>query len=210
MYYVGIDQSLTSTGICIISKKSGLLELKTVSSKALVKGADYFEDDRASVYLGTDKRVQGLILRIEQVISSITGNSFGGEVMVGLEQMAFATAPTLGLQLLFQYLILRSQSWGKYNTWIFTPQEVKMFATGEGNARKVDIIREASVVMPNRTWKAKDEDLADSLAIATALEWIHMKSTHFNWVSSDEVKNHVTQQVVLNQKGKPPKKRKRY
>lgn len=128
MHYIGIDQSLTSTGVCIINDEGGLVHHQVISTSK--EDGDLF--DRA--------------LTIARELVTIAKNfQKSGDVFISIEGLAFskfgnATRDLAGLQCAIITLMMHLGVIQDRSIFLVTsPNELKRFATGKGNATKVDM-----------------------------------------------------------------------
>ena len=132
-YFLGIDQSFTSTGIVVLDDIGAMIKFATIKSD---KQLDAFE--RAWL--------------ISQEISNSYINFYAPE-MVGLEGLAFskfgdATRDLAGLQFTLVNCLRHVHSYDEADeelapgtsVIIVSPNELKKFATGKGNAKKQQMV----------------------------------------------------------------------
>lgn len=116
---IGIDQSYTSTGVCVMNSDKQVLELFTIKTPASV--GDIFA------------RANAIADQVAQLVSKYM------PIGIGLEGLAFAmtgdaTRDLAGLQHTIVNKLRYSHNYDKIV--IPTPNTVKKIATGKGNSKK--------------------------------------------------------------------------
>lgn len=116
---IGIDQSYTSTGVCVMTDDKEVLELYTMRTPVTV--GDVFA------------RADAVSNKLAAVVTKYT------PIGIGLEGLAFAmtgsaTRDLAGLQ--FTVVNKLRYAYGFHNIVIPSPNTVKKLATGKGNAKK--------------------------------------------------------------------------
>lgn len=114
-YFIGIDPSLTGTGICIIDRNCKLLSSSLIATKA----KDTIEV-RYSVIIENIKTIDNL----HSSIIAIEGIGFGCRGQ-GMFQLA-------GLHYVIRYFLWKR----KIKFMIVPPTTLKKFVTGKGNSKK--------------------------------------------------------------------------
>lgn len=125
MYYMGIDQSYTSTGMVLIDPRGNMVNHTVVSS--LKADGDYF--NRAKIVA-------------EMVSNQVEVNRefITDDLTVALEGLAFGMRGTTLQQLAgLQFMIVNGLRDIEIEPIILTPSTVKKFATGSGKASKQDM-----------------------------------------------------------------------
>lgn len=156
-YYLGIDQSYTSSGLVLVDYKGIVINHNVVST--LKSGGDYF-------------------YRAKQASEDIRSyvESLNVDLIVGIEGLAFSLrGHTLQNLAGLQFMIINAVRDSGYSIGVFTPSTVKKFATGSGKAKKEDMWE----ALPDKTKKMFEkipksqgrEDLTDAY-------WIAMKTKH--------------------------------
>lgn len=147
-YYIGIDQSYTSTGIVIIDGIDQLIDYKIITS-----------DKSKSIHQRAHDIAEKIMFKIEQY----------NDVYIAIEGLAYgmrgnATRDLAGLQFVIMDNLL------DYNVKIVTPTELKKFATGNGRASKDEMIAKLPEYILNIFNKIKKSkglaDLADAYHLA--------------------------------------------
>ena len=125
MYYMGIDQSYTSTGMVLIDPRGNMVNHNVVSS--LKADGDYF--NRAKIVA-------------EMITSQAQTNIefISDEIEIALEGLAFGMrGHTLQNLAGLQFMIVNNLREIGVNPHVHTPSTVKKFATGSGKAKKDDM-----------------------------------------------------------------------
>lgn len=125
MIYMGIDQSYTSTGICVMTDDATVAE-KMILSKTFKTPKDQDIFERA---WNISEHIVELIQKHNVEIVGIEGLAFG---MTGN-----ATRDLAGLQFL---IVSKVRQIAKKQIVIVSPKSLKLFATKDGKAKKKDMI----------------------------------------------------------------------
>ena len=197
--FIGIDQSINSTGITIQKfEDDKLIEKKfyIIHNSKLTKREQLAESSLASFeYILYDKleksnaisnseyeefKLKNAINISEKIIELIINNSLKlDKVYIGIEGISFNSSQTkslidlAGLSYIIRYSIFKFFNSHQDNLGeliIFTPGEIKKFATGNGNAKKESMIELFKVMHKELSIIPKIDDLADSYWIC---EYLH-------------------------------------
>ena len=153
MIFLGIDQSLTSTGCCVISETGEVLSSDIISSQT--------KDD---VYT----RTWSIMVKLLEIITKYDVTH------VALEGLAFAKTgnATRSLAILQGVIVcyLKFQNSDVLDVKIIPPNCLKKFATGKGKASKTEMMAKVPVELMN-SWKKNYkktslDDLADAYFLA--------------------------------------------
>lgn len=121
MYYLGIDQSYTSSGLVLVDSRGSIINYNVVST--LKVDGDYFSRAKQAS---------------EDIASYV--ESLGVDLEVGIEGLAFSLrGHTLQNLAGLQFMIINAIRESGKNVTVFTPSTVKKFATGSGKAKKDDM-----------------------------------------------------------------------
>jgi len=157
MFYIGIDQSYTSTGMVILNEKKELVSTKILSTNAK---DDIFKRswELSEEIVEEIKCYQPCLISIEGLAFSMTGN---------------ATRDLAGLQFL---IVSKIKFILNHDITIVAPPSLKKFATGNGKAKKEDMINSLPVEIFDyftKTLKIKKTkgltDLTDAYFLASYL-----------------------------------------
>lgn len=123
--FVGIDQSYTSSGYCIVDEAGTVIEIGTVKTSNKTGGDIY-------------TRAQSVAVALEQLVKQYDPH------MCGIEGLAFgmrgdATRDLAGLQFVIITQFRRETNYGE-NMVIVSPNAVKKFATSKGKASKQEMV----------------------------------------------------------------------
>lgn len=148
---LGIDQSLTSIGLCLLGKKGGIINLSCFTSKHAnsKRLADYAAQFTKYLHIYHPK-----IFALERpAISHGQGASHTGGTM-------FYIGTVFGiLQLLWQ-------QYRKTDPYLIPASTIKLFATGKGNSSKSQMIKCALKEYAVDLEGSGADDIADALFIA--------------------------------------------
>lgn len=141
MKILGIDPSLTSTGL------------------ALVEGGKVLDTKRVKSKLAGHRRVDYILSAIEDQLTS-------GSVMVGIEGPAMGAKGSAVVQIFGLWGVITHT----LHTWavpyyVVPPSNLKKYATGKGNADK-DTVLAAVVLRYQHLVTVTSNDVADALTIA--------------------------------------------
>ena len=168
MVYVGIDQSLTSTAVCIIEDNKD--PVYHVIVPKITKKMQSLNHERITYhqYTKTDDITHN-INSICNLIEGILLLYVGKEMRISLENVAFAASGRSLIDLsMLNGAIRRSFPSIK----AFPPTEIKKFFTGNGQATKDVMVYTWSKLDPIDTKGNKVDDIADSYAMANLLKTI--------------------------------------
>lgn len=209
-YVIGIDQSLSKTGICFLGGPEKI-QLMEVKSKPLKAEVDFPSNNRSlkanALRIRASKQATDIANSI-MAIAPADGKIRSERPHIGIEQITFSKMRD-GLVLLYHYLI-EKLLWEGYHVFIVVPQEAKEFATGESGARKTEMVDAANRVFPELKLKYKEDDLADAIAIASVVEWMKTPTPKRKWGSSIEVRDRIALAVrdnIVAKAGKGKKKK---
>ncbi len=196
--YIGIDQSINSTGITIqkfdnnnlIDKKfyiihnSKLTKKETIAQEELnnfeyvlydkleksqSKNNSELEEFKLRNIISISNCIIDLIIRnmnkLDRIYIGIEGISFNSSQSKSLIDLA-------GLSYIIRYNLYKffiSHQDNIGDLFVFTPGEIKKFATGNGNAKKESMIELFKVMNPELNIVPKIDDLADSYWICEYL-----------------------------------------
>jgi len=158
MKFVGIDPSLTSTGLIVLNDK-GLIEIQ----RLIKTKPDKEIEDRLS-YLSSE------ILRI---LSAMQYDSFlqnaarfqaGSVPIIHIEGLSFGARGQGIMQLAGLHFILRTQMKANgFSYKVIAPTELKKYVTGKGNAQK-----QVMLMKTLKRWNVEFEsdDLCDAFGLA--------------------------------------------
>lgn len=123
--FVGIDQSYTSSGYCVIDESGAVLEVGTIKTSINDEGDIY---DRANTVSSA----------LVDLVKKYDPNN------VGIEGLAFskfgnATRDLAGLQFVIITQFRRETKYGE-NMVIVSPNALKKFATSKGSASKQEMV----------------------------------------------------------------------
>ena len=196
--YIGIDQSINSTGITIqkfennklIEKKFYIIHNSKLTKKEIIaqeslnnfeyvlydkleksnsKTNSEFEEFKLKNTVSISNRIIDIIIdnmsKIDRVYIGLEGISFNSSQSKSLIDLA-------GLSYIIRYNLYKffiSHQDNIGDLFVFTPGEIKKFATGNGNAKKESMIELFKVMHPELTIIPKLDDLADSYWICEYL-----------------------------------------
>ena len=176
MTYAGIDQSINSTGICILDNGQEYFYIikpapKTNKEKLVESAITNFEyciypHDNISTYKTNSEREiakTNNILRISNVVQQILAKH--NVDYVCMEGISYGSRTSSLCDLAGLNYILRSTI-GLYNLYIATPSEVKKYWTGIGNCNKSLMIEQFVESRPLFSSLPKNDDIADACAMA--------------------------------------------
>jgi len=197
--YIGIDQSVNSTGVTVIDGDNTRFYL--VKSKPLTKreaiAADSIscmrcivyqklERDNGDSYTTSEMKKLKNHIEISNIISSIVTESAKGgeETYIAMEGVSFGSTSTnsivdlamLSAVIRCKILEIADKSNGKMSLHILTPSEVKKFASGNGTASKEILSKMFLSLFSKLSAIKKVDDLADSFWIASYIREMHIPS----------------------------------
>ena len=197
--FIGIDQSINSTGICVkICKDNELIKehFYIITNKVTKKALAYSETLDNFDYIFYDKKEKSdslnndefewykllnNILISDNIIEIIEKNisSFLDRVYIGMEGISYQSSQTkslldlAGLSTLIRYRLYKYFNSHQDNIGelkIFTPGEVKKFATGNGNSSKDVMVGLFKTAFKEIAQLPKIDDIADAYWICTYLK----------------------------------------
>ena len=171
MHYLGIDQSLTSTGVVVLDDQLSLVDYQIISS-----------DPSKSVY----SRSWSILQKIREMIVKHAVNYVGIEGLA-MTMKGNATRSLAILQGVIVTDLLFNPPEGNLLSQkaleIISPSQLKKFATGNGKANKADMIKALppSVIEEMKKGVAKKSinDLADAYFLARYLHQFHYQISDF-------------------------------
>ena len=161
MYFIGIDQSLTNTGVCVLRYNPGISThfLGSFKSKPIkTPGAT-----RSTLDLLKLRRIDTIV---DDVISQLKKLDISEPPFVAIESPSFSVQ-NVDLSILYGKMADRLWDWvyecppdvsGIDQVIIVMPTELKSFVTGKGNADKDAMVFATSV---------RDHNQADAFGLAT-------------------------------------------
>jgi Holliday junction resolvasome RuvABC endonuclease subunit len=120
--FLGIDQSFTSTGICVLDENGVIVHHQTVSTTDVDHG-DIF--NRAIVVV---EKIEELVVQYHPRMIALEGLAFS--------KFGNATRDLAGLQMVIVASLRRRNPIWKDNLVIVSPNLLKKYATGSGSADK--------------------------------------------------------------------------
>lgn len=123
--FVGIDQSYTCSGYCVVDETGNVIELGTVKTSIKDDGDIY---NRAMIVTNA----------LKDLIGKHDPHSFGIEGLA-FSMMGNATRDLAGLQFIIITQFRRETKYGN-NMVIVSPNTLKKFATTKGNAKKQEMV----------------------------------------------------------------------
>lgn len=197
--FIGIDQSINSTGITIqkfdeevlLDKKfyiihNSKLTKKEIAAEEALNNFEYILYDKLEKANSSSNseyeafKMRNAINISENIIDLIIRNiNKLDKVYIGIEGISFNSTQTkslidlAGLSYIIRYNIFKFFNSHKDNQGeliIFTPGEIKKFATGNGNAKKESMISLFNAMHNELRIIPKIDDLADSYWIC---EYLH-------------------------------------
>lgn len=182
MIFIGIDQSINSTGICVIKDneeyfyiiKHGKLSKKEQIAHDSISNLNYILYEHYDLSLFTnnsDKEIAKTynILNIVKEIDNII-NSFEGDKFICMEGLSYGSQRTNALCDLSGLNFLIRQKFLGPNLYIATPSEVKKFATNNGNCNKQIMIDLFLSTHTNFDIVPKCDDIADAYYLAQLIK----------------------------------------
>lgn len=146
MKIVGIDQSLTNTGLATVQDGAFTFTGRISTDKMKVKG---------------HKRIDVILDKTMETI----GSAGPADVLVGLEGPAMSAKGSAVVQIFGLYAVLTRELYRAGLTYfVATPQHVKQYATGKGNANKDEVL--AAVIRRHPDIDFASNDIADAMMIA--------------------------------------------
>lgn len=151
MVFLGLDISLTATGVCTMNTDSGVIEANTIATDTL-RG----EARLSFIY---DKLMQQIIDHID--FACIEGYSYNSQG----KQFELGEAGGIARLVLAQK---------KINFKVIPPQSLKKFVTGNNNADKDEMMQ---TIINEHKQKFDDDNQYDAYGLATIAQHIHEKIT---------------------------------
>ncbi|MFL1706592.1 crossover junction endodeoxyribonuclease RuvC [Campylobacter sp. MOP7] len=159
--FMGIDQSLTHTGVCIIS------HTPTSTDILYAKGIKVSSDE------SVERRIYGIVSVIKNTILEF------GVDFVGLEGLAYNMSGTNNARILggLFFCILNALISLNVPYDIYAPKSIKKFATGNGGAKKNEVVdaldtedaKTLSDISRIKISSQKFQDIADSFWVCKQL-----------------------------------------
>lgn len=194
--YIGIDQSINSTGICVKlyeNKKLIKEHFYIITNKATKKALTYSETLDNFDYILYDKKEKSEskdnnefeqnkllnnILITDNILDIIKSNMTSplDRIYVGMEGISYQSGQTKslldlsGLSTLIRYRIYKYFQSHQDNIGelkVFTPSEIKKFASGNGNCSKEVMISLFKTAYKEIAQLPKIDDIADAYWICT-------------------------------------------
>lgn len=194
-YFIGIDQSLNSTGLCILTfdneklkkeyfaiiKTSKLSKKETEAEKTnknfnyhiteIVNLKDYENNNHYKEYYKTLNFISVLDKIFEIICSNVKGKS--SNIYIVQEGISYGSSirtksifDLAGLNYMLRYKLLDfSKKFANSKFWIIPPTEIKKFATGKGNANKDLIVTTFKTIYPDFDLP-KIDDICDAYFMA--------------------------------------------
>lgn len=146
MKIVGVDQSLRNTGLATIERGVFISTGRVSTEKMNVKG---------------HSRIDVIIDEIMRTV----GDTPSASVRVGIEGPAMSAKGSAVVQIFGLYGILcRELYLAGLRYYVVTPQSVKQYATGKGNASKDEVL--AAMIRRHPEVDFFSNDIADAMAVA--------------------------------------------
>jgi len=172
MYSIGIDQSLTNTGVVIIKEGKAIL-CDNVKSGPEGKHMNERIHRINDIYVRIRKILAPIILdgKQEEVILSIEGYSFASR-----SGQAFSLGELGGILRYNFFMDIGAKLGEKMRYLEITPNQLKKYATGKGQCEKDLIIKE---VYKNFAFDTNDNNTADAFVLAHIgyTKWNHFMDT---------------------------------
>lgn len=194
-YYIGVDQSLNSSGLCILvyddnkfkkeyfaivktSKLNKKEKLASISNKNfeyhvcdIVDLKQYENDNHNKEFFKTKNFISVLDKICEVIKSKIRGKD--ANIFIVQEGISYGSSlrtksifDLAGLNYLLRYKLLEfSSKFNNFKFWIIPPTEIKKFATGKGNANKDFMITTFKSIYPDFDLP-KIDDVVDAYFMA--------------------------------------------
>lgn len=124
MLILGIDQSYTSTGICMIDQNKHILHHELIKS-----------DKTQDIFL----RSKFIIDRISYIINMNSPNAIGIEGL-SFSNFGNATRDLAGLQFVLVHMLRFDFDYNNSMLAIIPPTKLKMYGSGKGNSKKDDMV----------------------------------------------------------------------
>lgn len=178
--WIGIDQSLNSTGMTIqFSDKPNVMFFQFVTSKMKHSSSVCFveygrvkekTDDFTTNELNIVRSAHNLSKSIFHYLNFHCSKydkwnvAIEGQVMSGFsKKQMFHLTDLVKLVSIVEYNLLKSS---KVNLKIVPPTSVKKYFTGSGRAKKEHMLEEFQTRVPNFDFSGKVDDIADSFALS--------------------------------------------
>jgi len=144
--YVGIDPSLSCTGVVILYNNCNNCDVFTIKTKAKEN---------------PDCRINQILVEVCKIIDLLR---FIYDVYVVIEGLSFYSATNTGLQLAGLNYVLRNYFLrNQINYYILPPTSLKKYITGNGRANKKEVIEAV-----NKRWNfnSKNDNECDAFGLA--------------------------------------------
>lgn len=155
--FVGIDQSYTSSGYCVVDESGSVITLGTVRTSS---------KDDGDIY----NRAQMVTSALMKLVDEHSPASFGIEGLA-FSMMGNATRDLAGLQFVIITQFRHNTKYGN-NMVIVSPNLLKKFATGSGKAKKQEMVdalpKDVLAMIEEKKYKKTTGlyDIADAYFIA--------------------------------------------
>lgn len=155
--FIGIDQSYTSSGYCVIDESGSVIELGTVKTSS---------KDNGDIY----NRSYVVATALAELVEKYNPEYFGIEGLA-FSMMGNATRDLAGLQFVIITQFRHNTKYGN-NMVIVSPNLLKKFATGSGKAKKQDMVnalpKDVLMMIEEKKYKKSTGlyDVADAYFIA--------------------------------------------
>ena len=148
MVFVGIDQSITSSGLVVINDKGEILETRLIETKSKIKKVEVSYEERFDFILTT---IYEIISKYKDFFIFIEGISYHSISQRSYQQGAL------------HWLIVVMCYKNNFKYSVVAPTANKKFMTGKGNAKKEDMIYH---VKNKYDIDFKSSDLCDAFSLA--------------------------------------------
>jgi len=172
-YFVGIDYSMSSPGVCILNEDDSIHSLFFFSHKIKMDGmhGDLLEGIPYPLY-GND--IERFVKLGELVVNRII--ALGGEVSIGIEGYAFGASGSRVFQIAENCGILKHMLYQQGFTFdVVPPTVVKKLATGKGNSSKEPVYNafvEQTGIKLNEVLGIKSEKIVSPMSDIADAYWI--------------------------------------
>ena len=194
-YFIGIDQSLNSSGLCILTYENGKQKseyfsiVKTAKlskkEKIAVEGLDNFEYNLLEIvnlkdyendnHLKEYYKTLNFISVLDKIFNIIKDHVKSKKSNIYIVQEGISYGSTLrtrsifdlaGLNYMLRYKLLDfTKNFTNSKFWIIPPTEIKKFATGKGNANKELMVTTFKAIYPKFDLP-KVDDISDAFFMA--------------------------------------------
>lgn len=194
-YFIGIDQSLNSSGVCILTYNNEKLideyftlvktAKLTKKEKIAVEGLDNFEYNLIEIvnlkeyendnHLKEHFKTLNFISVLDKIFNIISEhvNNKRSNIYIVQEGISYGSSlrtksifDLAGLNYMLRYKLLDfSKKFANSKFWIIPPTEIKKFATGKGNANKELMVTTFKAIYPNFNLP-KVDDISDAFFMA--------------------------------------------